>query len=161
MLLIISRTSLCILVFSASAVLMATGQQITRTILQPGSITGTVTDVNDDIVPGAIVTLQNLLTGGKRSTMSGDNGSYTFGDLRPGATYQVTISALGFVTWTSSTFTVDPGQIHFLAESKLQFAGEAASVTGLCFLRRRCGRTVKDRGATAYIWFHFEFLCCL
>lgn len=63
MLLIISRTSLCILVFSASAVLMATGQQITRTILQPGSITGTVTDVNDDIVPGANVTLQNLLTG--------------------------------------------------------------------------------------------------
>ena len=61
--------------------------------------------------------------------MSGDNGSYTFDDLRPGATYQVTISAAGFVTWTSSTFTVDPGQIHLLTGSKLQLAGEAASVT--------------------------------
>jgi hypothetical protein len=125
----ISRKSLCILVFFASAVLMATGQQVTGAPLQPGSISGTVTDLNDGIIPGATVTLQSPLTGDKRSTISDDNGSYTFDDLRPGASYQVTISATGFVTWTSSIFSVDPGQIHFLTGSKLQFAGEAASVT--------------------------------
>ena len=32
---------------------------------------------------------------------------------------------------------------------------------GLCFLRRSCGRTSKGRRATACIWFHSEFLCCL
>jgi hypothetical protein len=127
--LIISRHSLCILVFFASAVLMATGQQITGAPLQPGSISGTVTDVNDEVIPDATVTLQSPLTGDKRSTISGDNGSYTFDDLVPGATYQVTISAAGFVNWTSSIFVVDPGQIHFLAGSKLQLVGGAASVT--------------------------------
>ncbi len=127
--LIVSRHSLCILIFFASAVITATGQEFTEANLQPGSISGTVTDVNDDIIPGANVTLQNPLTGDKRSTMSGDDGSYTFGDLRSGVTYQVTISAAGFATWTSATFTVDPGQIDFLTGSKLQLAGEAASVT--------------------------------
>lgn len=127
--LLINRQSLCILVFFTSVVLTATGQQSRETTLHPGSISGTVTDVNDDIVPGATVILQNPFTGDKRSTISGDNGSYTFGDLRRGSTYQITISAVGFVTWTSSTFAVDPGQIHFLGGSRLQFSGEAASVT--------------------------------
>src|SRR4051794_33423881 len=126
---IVSRHSLCILIFFASAVIMATGQEFTEAHLQPGSISGTVTDVNDYIIPGATVTLQSPLTGDKRSTMSGDNGSYTFGNLRPGVTYQVTISAVGFATWASSTFTVDPGKIEFLTGSKLQITGEAASVT--------------------------------
>jgi hypothetical protein len=127
--LLISRQSLCILVLFSSVVLTANGQQFRGTTLHPGSISGTVTDVNNDIVPGATVSLQDTLTGDKRSTVSGDNGSYTFGDLKPGATYQITISAVRFVTWTSKTFTVDPGQIHFLPGSKLQLTGEAASVT--------------------------------
>ena len=127
--LLISRKSLCILVFFASVALMAAGQQSTGAPLQPGSISGTVTDVNGGIIPGATVTIQSPLTEDKRSTISGDNGSYTFDDLSPGATYLVTISAAGFVTWTSSIFTVDPDQIHVLAGSKLQPAGEAASVT--------------------------------
>jgi Carboxypeptidase regulatory-like domain len=127
--LLISRPFLCILVFFASVVLMATGQQISETNLQPGSVSGTVTDASDDIIPGADVILQNPATGEERSIKSGDNGSYTFGDLRPGATYQVSISAEGFATWTSPTFTVAPDQLHFLTGSKLQFAGEATSVT--------------------------------
>jgi hypothetical protein len=126
---IIGRHSLCILLFFAPAVVMAAGQEFTEAHLQPGSISGTVTDVNDGIIPGANVTLQSQLTGDKRSTTSDDNGSYTFADLRPGVTYQVTIGAEGFATWTSSKFTVDPGQTHFLVGSKLQIAGEAASVT--------------------------------
>lgn len=127
--LLISRQPLCILVLLTSVLLTASGQQLSGANLGPGSISGTVTDVNNDIVPGADVILQNPLTGDKRSMTSGDNGSYTFGDLRPGATYQITINAVGFVTWTSSIFAVDPGQIHFLGGSKLQLAGEAASVT--------------------------------
>ncbi|UWZ85211.1 carboxypeptidase-like regulatory domain-containing protein [Occallatibacter riparius] len=92
-------------------------------------MSGAVTDVNGGIIPGATVTLLNPLTGDKRSTISDNGGSYTFGDLEPGAAYQITISAAGFVTWTSSTFTVDPAQIYFLPGSKLQLTGEVASVT--------------------------------
>ena len=115
--------------FFASAVIMAVGQQSTGANSHPGAISGTVTDVNDHIIPGANISLQSSLTGEKRSTVSGDNGSYTFGDLRPGVTYQVTIGAVGFVPWTSPTFTVAPDQLQFLTGSRLQLAGEAASVT--------------------------------
>ena len=120
---------LCILVVSTSVVLTASGQQFSGTTIHSGSISGTVTDMNDAIVPGATVTLLDSLTGEKRTTVSGDNGSYTFIDLRPGDTYQIATSAAGFVTWTSPTFTVDPGQVHFLAGSKLRLAGEAESVS--------------------------------
>ena len=159
--LIVSRHSLSILIFFASAVIMATGQEFTEANLQPGSISGTVTDVNDDIIPGANVTLESPLTGDKRSTMSGDNGSYTFGDLRPGVTYQLTISAVGFATWTSSTFTVDPGQIHILTGSKLQIAGEAASVTVYASSEDVAAEQVKAEERQRVFGLHSEFLCCL
>jgi hypothetical protein len=39
------------------------------------------------------------------------------------------ISAMGFVTWTSPNITVSPDQVQFVTGSKLQLAGEAASIT--------------------------------
>ena len=120
---------LCVFIFAASVVIPAIGQQIAAPDPQPGKISGTVTDVNDDIVPGAEVILQTSITGENRSTVSGDNGSFAFDDLKPGVPYQVTISADGFVTWTSPAITVSPGQIHFLTGSKLQIAAGATSVT--------------------------------
>jgi hypothetical protein len=107
----------------------AIGQQVAAPDPQPGTISGTVTDVNDDIVPGADVILQSSVTGERRSMVSGEKGSYTFDDLRPGVPYQVTISADGFVTWTSPAFIVSPGQYSFLTGSKLTLAGGATSVT--------------------------------
>lgn len=127
--LLISRQCLCALIFFASAVLTATGQQVRGNGLQPGQISGTVTDENDDIIPGAYVTLQSPVTGERRSTISGDNGSYTFGDLRPGVTYNITITAAGFITWKSPVILVKPGDIQFVTGSKLQITAEAASVT--------------------------------
>ena len=63
--LLISRQSLFILVFFTSVVLTATGQQFSGTTFHPGSISGTVTDVNDKIVPGATVTLRKAILEGK------------------------------------------------------------------------------------------------
>jgi hypothetical protein len=126
---IISRQFLCALVFFASVVLTATGQQIGGPDPQPGKMSGTVTDVNDDVVQGANVILDGPAPGDRRSIVSGDNGSYTFGDLRPGVPYHITISAVGFVTWTSPDIIVRPGQVQFVTGSQLQIAGEAASVT--------------------------------
>jgi hypothetical protein len=85
--------------------------------------------VSDGIVPGANVVLAGPVPGDKRSVMSGDDGSYNFGELKPGVPYHVTISAAGFVTWISPDIVLGPGQVQFLTGSKLQIAGEAASVT--------------------------------
>jgi hypothetical protein len=119
---------LCVFIIAASVVIPAIGQ-IAAPDPQPGKISGTVTDVNDDIVPGAEVILQSSVTGERRSMVSGDDGSFTFNDVSPGVSYQVTISADGFVTWTSLTIAVRPGQIQFLTGSKLQIAAGATSVT--------------------------------
>lgn len=107
----------------------AIAQEPSAPIPQPGTVTGTVMDVNDDVVPGAKVLLQSTVTGEQRSVLSGDNGSYTFGDLQPGVTYTLKISAAGFVPWTSRSITVSPGQVQYLTGSRLQLTGDATSVT--------------------------------
>ena len=128
----LSRTrqlELCAIIFSASFVIPAIAQQHVIAISQPGTVFGTVTDVNDDIIPGADVLLQSSVTGERRSMVADDSGSFSFGNLQPGVTYHITIRAAGFVTWNSPAVTVSAGEIEFLTGSKLQIAGEAASVT--------------------------------
>ena len=110
-------------------VVPAIAQEHAAAVLRPGTVSGTVTDTNDAIVPGADVLLQSSATGERRSLVAGDDGSYTFYDVRPGVPYYITISAAGFVTWRSSVITVGPGQTQFVPEGALQLAGEAASVT--------------------------------
>ena len=62
---------------------------------EPGHITGTVTDVNDDVLSGATVVLEGAALKQPRTVVSNDNGSFEFNDLEPG-TYTVSISAKGF-----------------------------------------------------------------
>ena len=95
---------------------------------QPGNISGTVLDTNNDIVPGATVVLDAPASGRHRTAIANDNGAFEFGGVDPGSSYQVTISADGFVSWTSPSLTVNPGHFVFLT-GRLEIAGEASSVT--------------------------------
>jgi hypothetical protein len=112
-----------------SFVIPAIAQRQPAPIPQRGTISGIVTDVNDGIVPGANVLLQSSVAGERRSVVSGDDGSYTFDDLRPRLTYYITISAAGFVTWVSPALRVSPGQTRLLTGCALPVAGDAASAT--------------------------------
>lgn len=73
--------------FLASAVLTASGQHPGEPGLQPGMVIGTVTDMNDDIIPGANILLQSSLSGETRSSDLGRYGSYAFENLQPGCTW--------------------------------------------------------------------------
>ncbi|MGA3264922.1 MAG: carboxypeptidase-like regulatory domain-containing protein [Terracidiphilus sp.] len=95
---------------------------------QPGSLSGTVIDVNDDIIPGATVVLESPVPGDRRTVVANDNGAFQLENLKPGIPYHVTISAKGFVNWTS-TVTLNPGQHVFLTGSRLKIAGGVTSVT--------------------------------
>ncbi len=106
----------------------ATGQQITAPAPQTGSISGTVIDVNGDIISGAIVDLDGPL-GEHRTSVANDSGSYEFRYLTPGISYHVAISANGFVKWTSPAVVLNPGQSVFLTDSWLEIAGGVTSVT--------------------------------
>jgi hypothetical protein len=67
----------------------------------PGSIHGTVVDPNGTAVSGARVKLARPDQSANQETQTGDDGQYSFASIPPGA-YQISISAEGFATKTSS-----------------------------------------------------------
>jgi hypothetical protein len=95
---------------------------------QPGIVVGTVTDVNNDAVPGATVSLAGPALKDPRSAVSNDNGSFQFNDVEPG-TYQVIVSAQGFANWTSPAIMLKPGQYAILPVSKLHIAEALTTIT--------------------------------
>ncbi len=105
------------------------GSEIAAPDPQPGSIMGTVTDTNNDIVPGATVVLESPTPGEYRTAVAKDDGSFYFNALKPGIPYRITISANGFVHWTSPTIILNPGQFVFLKDSSIEIAGGTSSVT--------------------------------
>jgi len=63
-----------------------------------GTISGTVTDQSNAVIPGAHIALKNETTGDVRHTLSNGSGYFSFGSVAPGA-YDISISAKGFKAW--------------------------------------------------------------
>ena len=99
------------------------------TAAQSASIVGTATDVNDDPIPGATVVVQGPASGDQPTVSTNENGFFEIHDLTPGIPYRVTISAAGFVSWTSQAIILKPGQFDILIGSKLQIEGVQTSIT--------------------------------
>jgi type 1 fimbria pilin len=60
-----------------------------------GTVSGTVVDNSNQVVPGATVTLLNEATADARTTVSGGQGTFTFQAVAPGS-YTVKIELTGF-----------------------------------------------------------------
>src|SRR5687768_7141638 len=69
------------------------------------SILGTVTDPSSAIVAGVRVTLENVRTGVKQSSVTDADGNYAFLNQRIGE-YRVTAEAPGFKQVSSDSFTL-------------------------------------------------------
>jgi len=95
---------------------------------EPGTIVGTVVDINDDTIPGATVVLQGPSVKSRRTLVSNDKGFFEFNGVEP-ETYQVKISAQGFGDWTSPDLALKPGQYVILTVPRLQIATAFTSVT--------------------------------
>ena len=95
---------------------------------QLGRVMGTVTDVNDDAVIGAAVFLTGSDPIDCRTVATDENGFFQFEAVKPGISYQVSVSPSGFAPWTSPSITVDPGQFKLLDAIKLRIATEHATV---------------------------------
>ena len=74
-----------------------------------GSITGTVTDPSGAVVPGAKVTVTNVLTGVTTPTTSNPSGIYAVHFLQIGK-YKITVEATSFASQTTSVFTLEVDQ---------------------------------------------------
>ncbi|HLM57166.1 MAG TPA: TonB-dependent receptor, partial [Pyrinomonadaceae bacterium] len=90
-------------------------------------ITGTVTDPNGAVVATAKVTATNLDTGEVREATTGDEGSYTFPELRAGR-WRVSVEAPGFKTTTVDDYKVAVQATHTV-DIKLELGAVTDVVT--------------------------------
>ena len=75
--------------FSALLVLSIHGVAAQTTT---ATLTGTVLDETQAVLPGVEITVTNVGTGATRTTISGDSGGYSIGDL-PSGEYELTVVA--------------------------------------------------------------------
>lgn len=95
-----------------------------------GTISGTVTDNNGALVPGASVTVREVRTGTTNQTTSDASGQYTVPFLLPGQ-YTVTAKATGFADLQRTGVTLESQQHLVLnLEMKVGAATESVIVTG-------------------------------
>lgn len=73
-----------------------------------GSISGTVTDKTDAVIPKAKVVLKNEATNATRESESNSSGIFNFPAVQPGV-YTVTVSAPGLQPWEQKGITVTQG----------------------------------------------------
>jgi hypothetical protein len=124
-------TLVLLLTFLATALLLvvpASAQAVGTSGVKPGSISGTVVDLNSQPIPDATVVLQGPVATDRRTAVTKDDGVFVFRDVTPGTPYQITTTAEGFGEWSSSV-TVAPGQTESLAAIKLRILAAHRSVT--------------------------------
>jgi hypothetical protein len=113
----------------ALVVRVAAAQLVSAPQPQAGSIVGTATDVQDDVVPFTTAVLQGPSASDTRTASANENGFFEFSNVTPGTPYRVIVSAKGFADWTSPAITVQPGQYVELPDVKLQLAVVVTTVT--------------------------------
>lgn len=95
-----------------------------------GMISGTVMDVNGDLVPGAVVKLDCSAPCEGGTSTADENANFIFRNLPLGVSYQIRISADNFHDWTSPGITLTPDQSdHLVTGINLRMQDTAASVT--------------------------------
>jgi hypothetical protein len=93
------------------------------------NISGTATDLNGDVVPGATVVLEGPDATDRQTVVASESGAFQFDLLKPGIPYHVTVSAKGLQDWTSPTVVLNPGQFFLLQDIQLKLPVMIASVT--------------------------------
>jgi hypothetical protein len=102
--------------------------QISQEAPRTATITGTVTDVNGDVIPNATVVLKEVESNDPRTIATTGNGVFEFHDVTPGVTYQLRISANGFEDWTSTPISLNPDQFKIVTGIQLRIATEVIHV---------------------------------
>lgn len=103
-----------------------------------GSLTGKVSDQNGAVLPGATIVIKNIETNVAATSITNEEGSYTFPLLQPG-NYSLSVTATGFAAATregiqisvSEKRTLDvPMQVTGVGEMVMVVGSSAALETG-------------------------------
>lgn len=90
------------------------------------SLSGTVMDMEDDVIPGATVTLEG--PEGKKSATTNEEGGFAFNDLKPGGPYHLKVECRDCIPWTSEAMTLQPGQFVLRNDIRIRLSGGTVSV---------------------------------
>jgi hypothetical protein len=135
----IRLANICLAMFSLAVVagiglclpVTLAAQNVPPADAKPGSIIGTVTDVNGDPVPNSTVVLKksdNTDGADNRSALTPDNGFFQFHGVNAGASYQIVVSAKDFSDWTSPAFTLEPGQFKIVGGIQMRVRTEVTQI---------------------------------
>src|SRR6267154_2257802 len=105
--------------------ILAVPQRLPAQISTTGKIAGTVTDSSGSAVPNAAVSAKSAALLAPRGTQTAGDGSYSF-DLLPPGTYELTVTAPGFRTYSQTGIVLTAGFTATI-NSKLQ-VGEVTQV---------------------------------
>ena len=87
---------------------------------QPGSVIGTVSDVNGDTVPNATVVIESSDRTDRRVVVTNNSGFFEFHNVKPGIPFHITASAEKLADWRSPSITIAPNQFKILPEIRLR-----------------------------------------
>jgi hypothetical protein len=121
----------CLILAGICSAAISVAQEISAPDPQPGTITGTVLDINGGVVPNATVLLNGSEPDEQRSITTGDNGFFQLISVRPGADYHIVVRAHDFTDWNSSAITVSPGQYIILKGIQLQLEVVQTTIAAL------------------------------
>ncbi|HEV8591558.1 MAG TPA: carboxypeptidase-like regulatory domain-containing protein, partial [Pyrinomonadaceae bacterium] len=111
---------------SISVIVIAAFSAQAQTIT--GTISGTVTDPNGGVIPGANVTLTYLQTGATRNAVTNEEGRFTFSAVQPG-TYSVRIERDGFQALLRENTMLSPNENLALGDLALAAGNVSETVT--------------------------------
>src|SRR5690348_5065793 len=119
--------AICFVGFSAMPLC---GQQSGAPQPQP-AIIGTVTDIQNEAIPDAGITLEGPAPADHAAAKSNAEGFFRFSGLRPGVAYHIVVAAKGFADWRSPAITLQPGEQLDLGCIHLNIAVVQTTVTAV------------------------------
>ena len=120
------RTPVCALLFVLAAITFSPAEEITPQTPRTSTITGTVMDVTGATVPNAQVVLQGPDV--RRTLVTGDNGFFSFEEVKAGTPVRVEVSATDLQNWSSKEITLQPGQSFIVTDISLGVANVETAV---------------------------------
>lgn len=79
------------------------------------SLTGKVTDANDEVLPGANVVAVHVPSGTRYGTSTNASGQYNLSNLRVGGPYRITVSFVGYQSKREEQVTLELGETKNLS----------------------------------------------
>lgn len=137
--------------WTPAAVLFLAGISAAIAQTDRATITGTVSDPDRAVVPGARVEARNVETGTVYPTTTTSTGNYVI-PLLPGGSYQVMVSVQGFKKFVRSGLTVETAQVMRIdVLLEIGSASDSVTVDGNATLLRTESGAVSHNVSGSYL----------